>query len=62
MSLAPIVTVATRSSQQFSSLLGTVPDPDVEAVGNWSVRDVAGHVAGAKTRDSDGSCQAGDQL
>lgn len=46
MSLAPIVPVATRSSQQFSSLLGTVSDPDVEAVGNWSVRDVAAHVAG----------------
>ena len=43
----PLVAVAEAAGRRFTALLRAVPDPSATAVGEWSVRDVAAHVAAA---------------
>ena len=37
---------ARGAADRFAALLRAVPDPGVTAIGHWTVRDVAAHVAG----------------
>src|SRR5262245_51907157 len=37
---------ARAAAGRFAALLRAVPDPGVTAIGHWTVRDVAAHVAG----------------
>ena len=46
LSADPSVAAADASARRFTELLRALPNPDARAIGEWTVRDVAAHMAG----------------